>query len=131
MTNTTNPNDPKWLDFVEWAQRRWGKEAWHHTINTCGEWDAWNGALEQQAAQIDALRADAERYRWLRMRLKVREERSMSGSYKDSIYIRVAQSFFDTPTRGDDGYLDKSIFAKECCEFDAAIDAALRQEQPT
>mgnify|MGYP003420308108 FL=1 len=67
MSDTTNPNDPKWMAFVAWAQRRWGsREAWHHTINTCGEWDAWNGALEQQAAQIESLRADAERYRWLR-----------------------------------------------------------------
>jgi len=49
MTDTTDPNDPRWMAFVAWAQRRWGKEAWHHTINTCGEWDAWNGALEQQA----------------------------------------------------------------------------------
>lgn len=109
MTDTTNPNDPKWMAFVAWAQRRWGsREAWHHTINTCGEWDAWNGALEQQAAQIDALRADAER---MRVALNVIAERQSSEwPERCRINVQTARSVLDLI----DG-----------------IDATLRQEQPT
>lgn len=89
-----------------------------------------DGCREALRAAVESLAADADRYRWLRQRLKVREERSMTGSCKDSIYTRVAQSFFDTPTRGDSGYVDKSLYAKECSQFDAAIDAALKASQP-
>ena len=80
--------------------------------------------IDAQAAEIEALRADAERYRWLRHRLKVREEKSLAGSYRDSIYVRVGQSFFDTPTRGVKGYVEPAEYEKECAELDAAIDAA-------
>lgn len=46
-----NPNDPQWMAFVSWAQKRWGSETWRHTSNTCGEWDAWQaGRLAERAA---------------------------------------------------------------------------------
>ena len=47
----TNPNDPQWMAFMSWAQKRWGSETWRHTSNTCGEWDAWQaGRLAERAA---------------------------------------------------------------------------------
>ena len=58
-------------------------------------------ALEQQAAQIEALRADAERYRWLR-----RTTNAVT-SKGERIDVRNNPDLWD-----------------------AAIDAALRQEQP-
>ena len=70
-------------------------------------------------------RKDAERYRWLRERMKVREEKSLAGSWRDSIYIRIGQSFFDTPTRGSKGYTEPAQYERECQEFDAAVDAAI------
>ena len=81
----------------------------------------------EREAELDSLRADAARYRWLRDRLKVKEERSLAGSYRDSIYVRVGQSFFDTPTRGSTGYVDPAVYAVECMELDAAIDAAMKE----
>ena len=46
-----NPNDPQWMAFMSWAQKRWGSETWRHTSNTCGEWDAWQaGRLAERAA---------------------------------------------------------------------------------
>ena len=59
-------------------------------------------ALVNQAAQIDALRADAERYRWLR-----RTTNAVT-SKGDRIDVRNNPELWDS-----------------------AIDAALRQEQPT
>lgn len=58
-------------------------------------------ALEQQAAQIESLRADAERYRWLR-----RTTNAVT-SKGERIDVRNNPDLWD-----------------------AAIDAALRQEQP-
>ena len=60
-----------------------------------------NQRLEQQAAQIEALRADAERYRWLR-----RTTNAVT-SKGERIDVRNNPDLWD-----------------------AAIDAALRQEQP-
>jgi hypothetical protein len=59
-------------------------------------------ALEQQAAQIESLRADAERYRWLR-----RTTNAVT-SKGERIDVRNNPELWDS-----------------------AIDAALRQEQPT
>lgn len=97
--------------------------------------DALEDAIQAAAVEArlaDGLRAqlaerdmDAERYRWLRLRIKVREERSLAGTYRDSIYTRVGQSFFDTPTRGAKGYTDPTKFEAECASLDAAIDAAM------
>lgn len=65
--------------------------------------DELTAETEQQAAQIAALRADAERYRWLR---------------KSQHWPCVFASHYDPePLRAE--YLDD------------ALDAALRQEQPT
>ena len=48
------PNDPQWMAFVSWAQKQWGQEAWRHTSNTCGEWDAWQAGRMAERAAIDA-----------------------------------------------------------------------------
>ncbi len=66
--------------------------------------------VEQQAAQIAALRADAERYRWLRDNNR--------GSWA------ICEWSYDEP----EGYYKD---ARAPGIVDAAIDAALRQEQPT
>lgn len=68
---------------------------------------------------------EAAAYRWLRDRLMVREEKSLAGSYRDSIYTRVGRSFFDTPSHGAKGYLDPSKYEKECEQLDTAISAAM------
>jgi hypothetical protein len=88
------------------------------------------GAAEERAKSAAVL-ADAERWRWARPRLHVRQERSLAGigGYRDTLSIRIAQEFFDTPTRGDKGYLDKARFAAECDQLDAAIDAAFAAGQ--
>jgi hypothetical protein len=94
-------------------------------------------ALEAQAAQIaerdaqiEALRADAERYRWLRPRLQVRAGRSMGGTVRECLEVRIGQSFFDTPTRAGKGYLNLADFDGECRLLDVEIDAAMAAKEP-
>ena len=74
-------------------------------------------ALEQQAAEIAALRADAERWsRWVRMRVSAGP--SMPGS----------PNTFRLPLPACPPNVMRGSVAQH---LDAAIDAALRQEQPT
>lgn len=82
-------------------------------------------AIAAHAAQTERERFEAAAYRWLRDRLMVREEKSLAGSYRDSIYTRVGRSFFDTPSQGAKGYLDPSKYEKECGQLDIAIAAAM------
>ena len=72
-------------------------------------------ALEQQAAQIEALRADATRYRWLRMRDWFNSELCVLRDPKRVLTEGIGLGA-DCPSLS---------------RLDAAIDAALRQEQPT
>lgn len=72
----------------------------------------------------DELLADAMRYRWLRLRIEVRNLRSMSGSARPAMEIRIGHAFFDTDTEPGRGYLDKNTFKNQCNLLDAAIDNA-------
>ena len=62
--------DAQRAKFLAWAADRWRADAYRHTSETSGEWDAWQAAhryateaIAAQAAEVEALRADAERYR--------------------------------------------------------------------
>jgi len=78
------------------------------------EMDEAADALEQQAAQIEALRADATRYRWLRMRDWFNSELCVLRDPKRVLTEGIGLGA-DCPSLS---------------RLDAAIDAALRQEQP-
>jgi len=52
--------------FLAWASDRWRADAYRHISETSGEWDAWQAALASQATEVEALRADAERWRQFR-----------------------------------------------------------------
>ena len=73
--------------------------------------DEAQSALEQQAAQIEALRADTERYRWLR-------------NQKESLYYLIPGA------REAMGFVDLADMP-QFDELDAAIDTVMREEQPT
>ncbi len=60
--------------------------------------------------EIEMLRKDAERYQWLRDRMQVRYERSLSGKTKEALSMRVGFDFLD-------------------CTLDIAIDAAIKKER--
>ena len=70
---------------------------------------------KRQAAQIEALRADATRYRWLRMRDWFNSELCVLRDPKRVLTEGIGLGA-DCPSLS---------------RLDAAIDAALRQEQPT
>ena len=80
--------------------------------------------LLQVEAERDAAAKDAERYRWLRLRLEVRELEAMSGGRRPAMQIRIGHSYFDSTHRPGAGYLNPAHFQQECEELDAAIDAA-------
>lgn len=103
----------------------------HEFGEAAGEIERLRSDIERLIACSRRILADARRYEWLRMRLRVFEQRALSGSYKDAISIRIGQSFFDSKTRGDAGYVDASKFWKECDALDAAIDAALAAKERT
>ena len=40
--------DPERLAFEDWADERWGREAYRHKSDTSGEWEAWKAATERE-----------------------------------------------------------------------------------
>ena len=40
--------DPERLAFEDWADERWGREAYRHKSDTSGEWDAWKAATARE-----------------------------------------------------------------------------------
>ena len=40
--------DPERLAFEDWADERWGREAYRHKSDTSGEWDAWRAATARE-----------------------------------------------------------------------------------
>jgi hypothetical protein len=80
------------------------------------------------SVQIDALRADATRYRWLRYRIKVSKQQAVSGSVRDALEVKVGCSFIDS--RAAQG--SPAAYSIEQSEkLDAAIDAAIAKESKT
>ena len=77
-------------------------------------------------AEIAALRADAERYQWLRRRIRLTNEQMMSGAIKQCLTVRVAYSTLDRKDDPADSYLSQDRFDADCAALDAAIDAAIR-----
>jgi hypothetical protein len=76
-------------------------------------------ALQVEAAdEIERLRKDVERYRWLRDRIEVRNLKSMAGTTRPGLSVRVGRSYFDSKC-------NPNRFADE---LDIAIDAALAQK---
>ncbi len=94
-------------------------------VQACG---AVGGAMQAEINELrsenERLRADAERYQWLRLRLQVRMQPSIAGEVKPSMVTRIGHAFFGSATVPGRGYLDPKRFEKECCDLDAAIDAA-------
>ena len=43
---------PERAAFEAWAAKRWGREAYRHTSDTSGEWDAWQAARVDLAAAL-------------------------------------------------------------------------------
>ena len=40
--------DPERLAFEDWADERWGREAYRHKSDTSGEWGAWKAATARE-----------------------------------------------------------------------------------
>jgi len=80
---------------------------------------------------VEAMAADAARYRWLRDRMQIRWESPISGGDKRKVLtMRVGHEFLDSKKRPESGWTGMSYF-HECREkVDAAIDAAMKGETP-
>lgn len=84
-------------------------------------------AIDAVKSERDALRKDAERYRWLRLRLHVRPTKAMSGSVRPALDVNIGCSFLDSrlpscyPNDGPE---------KRSKELDSAIDTALQEPKP-
>lgn len=48
MNDAANALDPQRLAFEDWADERWGHEAYRHKSDTSGEWDAWKAATARE-----------------------------------------------------------------------------------
>ena len=40
--------DPERLAFGDWADERWGREAYRHKSDTSGEWESWKAATARE-----------------------------------------------------------------------------------
>jgi hypothetical protein len=67
---------------------------------------------------------DAERYRWLRRRVRLASQQMMSGAIKQWLTVRLAYSAVDRTDDPADSYLSQDRFDRDCADLDAAIDAA-------
>ena len=82
---------------------------------------------DECAIEVEALRKDAERYRWLRDRLEVRPQKAMSGSVRDALTVRIGCSFLDSEVSKRRSLKDPDAHENGCKQLDAAIDAAMEQ----
>lgn len=46
--------DPERLAFEDWADERWGREAYRHKSDTSGEWTAWQAAAARHERRFAA-----------------------------------------------------------------------------
>lgn len=83
------------------------------------------GVLREILSSLDEERRVARRYRWVRNRLRVRNEAAVSGTVKPALSVRIGCSFIDHPVTGNRGYLDPHKYEEECREMDSLIDAAI------
>lgn len=93
-------------------------------VSACQAWrgmyEAKEAELQEQQRVVEGLRKDAERYRWLRPRLWVRDIRDMTGALRPALYVVIGRSFFHTKT---DAHEDQ-----EREQLDSAIDAAIKEK---
>lgn len=79
--------------------------------------------LADKDEELERVRKDAERYRWLRFLLEVRDEIALNGSIRPAIATRIGRSFFDVPCLYKER--DNDLSAK----LDLAIDAFMQPNQ--
>jgi hypothetical protein len=94
----------------------------------------WSGSLSDVAnavqremalaAELAECRADAERYRWLRQRVEVRQQEAMNGSVRAGLSIRIGSAFLDSPPSLLKSLRDPNAHETRSKELDAALDAA-------
>jgi len=51
MSDKAKALDPQRLAFEDWADERWGREAYRHKSDTSGEWEAWKAATARERAR--------------------------------------------------------------------------------
>lgn len=78
----------------------------------------------QFKSERDALKADAARYQWLRMRVKVKKMQSVSGSVRDAIEVKTGCSFLDSPLPKTH---PESYPAEQAEKLDTCIDSAMEK----
>lgn len=84
-------------------------------------------ALRSLSDQVEALTADAERYRWLRDRLQVRYLEGLgTGEKRQGLVMRVGHGFLDSKIPPTSGWTDLSYFDDCRLQVDSAIDAAIK-----
>ena len=82
---------------------------------------AFDAGRASRDSEVEALRADALRYRWLRMRIEVKKMQPASGPSRAAIDVKVGCAFFDS---GLPYTVPASYPIEQAEELDAAIDAA-------
>lgn len=86
---------------------------------------------EKPWARLQRLQIDAERYNWLRDRMEVRYEASISSEEKRAtISMRVGHSFLDSNKCPTEGWTDQKYFDECRNNVDAAIDYAMTKGIP-
>ena len=95
---------------------------------------AFDANKERELATLEAdnerLRADAERYRWVRERMEVRPQTAVSGSVRNALSVRIGCSFLDSEVSKRRSLSDPDAHENGCKKFDTAIDAALKETAP-
>lgn len=86
-------------------------------------------AIAELRNELERMQKDADRYRWLRDRMKVHCEAPMSGGEKRAtLTMRIGHGFLDSKMDPTSGWTDLRWF-DECREkVDSAIDAAMKGE---
>ena len=79
---------------------------------------------------VAALAKDAARYRWLRDRMQIRFETSMSGDKRPAFSMRNGHAFCDSMLDPARGWMDPKNFDEKRERIDDAIDSAIRRKDP-
>ena len=102
-----------------WHSSESGSRHFHRCDACHSKQHAELATLREKAAMADELRKDAERYRWLKPRLRCIQQFAASGGRRLSLDIRIGCAFFDTFTPLND------YWGKNQAELESAIDAAM------
>lgn len=89
------------------------------------EYNALYRGWKSHAAQSQQVIQDAARYRWIRLRLRIRLQEMLLGIKRKCFEIAIGHAPVDSQQKPGEGYLNPKRFEEDVANVDAEIDNAI------